>query len=141
MDSRPIKFNKKGKYNLDFIDWNNEWERVGEISAKIENGEEVSDKEEEARIKRHMELDMNRFGVKIEKFKLLSSKEIPTNKECYICLKLFRRNSRVLELPCNHLFDEVCLKPWLKSNSTCPICKFELKPPEKQSNDEEKDFY
>ena len=48
MDSRPIKFNKSGKYNLDFIDWNNEWERVGEVACKIENGEELSDKEEEA---------------------------------------------------------------------------------------------
>ena len=47
MDSRPIKFNKSGKYNLDFIDWNNEWERVGEIACKIENGEPVSDPEEE----------------------------------------------------------------------------------------------
>ena len=39
MDNRPIKFNKSGKYNLDFIDWNNEWERVGEVACKIENGE------------------------------------------------------------------------------------------------------
>jgi hypothetical protein len=25
-----------GKYNLNFIDWNNEWERVSEIEMKIE---------------------------------------------------------------------------------------------------------
>ena len=48
MDNRPIRFNKNGKYNLDFIDWNNEWERVGEVACRIENGEELSDKEEEA---------------------------------------------------------------------------------------------
>ena len=24
----PIKFNPTGKYNLNFIDWNNEWERI-----------------------------------------------------------------------------------------------------------------
>ena len=57
MDRRPIKFNKSGKYNLDFIDWNNEGERVGEIACKIENGEPVSDPEEEARVRKHMELD------------------------------------------------------------------------------------
>ena len=39
MDRRPIKYNPSGKYNLDFIVWNNEWERVGEIEAKLENGE------------------------------------------------------------------------------------------------------
>ena len=25
MDNRPIKGNSTGKYNMDFIDWNNEW--------------------------------------------------------------------------------------------------------------------
>ena len=39
MDRRPIKYNPSGKYNLDFIDWNNEWERVGKLQQiqKMEN--------------------------------------------------------------------------------------------------------
>lgn len=31
----PIKINKTGKYNLNFIDWNNEWESV--MSADPDN--------------------------------------------------------------------------------------------------------
>ena len=27
-DDRPIKGNSSGKYNMDFIDWNNEWGAV-----------------------------------------------------------------------------------------------------------------
>lgn len=27
-NDRPIKFNPNGKYNMDFIDWNNEWAAV-----------------------------------------------------------------------------------------------------------------
>lgn len=27
-NDRPIKINPSGKYNLDFIDWNNEWAAV-----------------------------------------------------------------------------------------------------------------
>jgi hypothetical protein len=134
MDNRPIKFNKSGKYNLDFIDWNNEWERVGEIAAKIENGEEVSDKEEEERVRRHMELDLNKYGVQLNEFPLIPNKQIPTDKECYICLKNFKKNTKVRKLPCGHLFDEKCLQPWLKQNSTCPICKFELKPEEENED-------
>ena len=65
MDNRPIRFNKNGKYNLDFIDWNNEWERVGEVACRIENGEELSDKEEEARVRKHMQIDEEKFGVKL----------------------------------------------------------------------------
>lgn len=138
---RPIKFNKDGKYNLDFIDWNNEWERVGEIAAKIENGEECSDKEEEERVRRHMELDERRFGIKdIEQYKVLKKEEIPTYKECYICLKNFRKSSKVIQLPCGHLFDEPCLEPWLEKNSTCPTCKFELKPGNEDENEDDFEY-
>lgn len=28
MADRPIKFNPKGKYNLNFIDWQNQWQNV-----------------------------------------------------------------------------------------------------------------
>ena len=144
MDSRPIKFNKSGKYNLDFIDWNNEWERVGEIACKIENGEPVSDPEEEARVRKHMELDELKFGVLLENYPLVPKNKIPLNKECYICLQMFKRDRKVRQLPCEHLFCEDCLKPWLKKNSTCPICKFELKPRnegEEDENDEDNNDY
>ena len=74
MDNRPIKFNPKGKYNLDFIDWNNEWERVAEVTAKLENGEPVSDEEEANRIRRHIEIDENKFGVNINNYEILKKK-------------------------------------------------------------------
>ena len=136
MDNRPIKFNPKGKYNLDFIDWNNEWERVAEVTAKLENGEPVSDEEEANRIRRHIEIDENKFGVNINNYEILKKKDIPTNKECYICLKNFKKNDIVRKLPCEHIFCENCLKPWLLKNSVCPICKYELKP---KRNDDEND--
>jgi len=28
MDNRPIKINKSGKYNLNFIDWDNEYQNI-----------------------------------------------------------------------------------------------------------------
>ena len=137
MDSRPVKFNKSGKYNLDFIDWNNEWERVGEIACKIENGEPVSDEEEEARVRKYMELDELKFGVVLENYPIVPKNRIPLNKECYICLQAFTKNKIIRQLPCNHMFCEKCLKPWLQKNSICPICKYELKPHNEEEEDEE----
>ena len=113
MDRRPIKYNPSGKYNLDFIDWNNEWERVGEIAAKLENGEPVSDEEEAERVRRHMEIEENKFGVNINNFEILKKNDIPTNKECYICLKNFKKSDTIRKLPCGHFFCEKCIKPWL----------------------------
>ena len=38
MSDRPIKFNPNGKYNLNFIDWQNEYEAIIEADY---NGEEA----------------------------------------------------------------------------------------------------
>jgi hypothetical protein len=39
---RPIKFNPKGKYNLDFIDYQNEYERIIDSGYDYENQPETS---------------------------------------------------------------------------------------------------
>ena len=136
MDRRPIHYNKNGQYNLDFIDWNNEWERVGEIMNKIENGEPVSDEEEEKRVRRYMELNELENGVVWQNYPIVPKNQIPINKECYICLQVFTKKKIIRKLPCGHMFCEMCLKPWLEKNSTCPTCKYELKP---KSDDGEED--
>ena len=30
MADRPIKYNPKGQYNLNFIDWQNEWQNIAD---------------------------------------------------------------------------------------------------------------
>jgi len=126
-DKNIIRPSQNGRYNLNFIDWNNEWERVSEIEMKIENGEEISDKEEEERVRSNMIKDQvkNSQGVSVQKFQLVIKPD--KTKECYICLKNFSLNIKIRKLPCNHMFCQSCLIPWLKSNYVCPTCKFKLK--------------
>ncbi|XP_010462777.1 PREDICTED: E3 ubiquitin-protein ligase RING1-like [Camelina sativa] len=46
---------------------------------------------------------------------------------CAICLKEFiNGESRVVNLPCGHDFDDECLLTWFKTNHTCPLCCFKL---------------
>ncbi|XP_019095364.1 PREDICTED: E3 ubiquitin-protein ligase RNF181-like [Camelina sativa] len=46
---------------------------------------------------------------------------------CAICLKEFiNGESRVVNLPCGHDFDDECLLTWFKTNHTCPLCRFKL---------------
>ena len=48
---------------------------------------------------------------------------------CTICLKKFRDNiSKIIILPCNHIFHYKCLYDWLINNQhwKCPICNFDL---------------
>ena len=114
-----------GKYNMNFIDWNNEWERVSEIESKLDNGEVVSDEEESKRVKFFKEKEREKYGVLISNFEIV--KNIDIQKECYICLKNFSKMRVVRKLPCGHMFCHDCIAPWIKTNYCCPTCKYKLK--------------
>jgi hypothetical protein len=50
--------------------------------------------------------------------------------ECAICLmKVVDTDSSIQEtsmLPCRHPFHKQCIAEWLKDNSKCPVCRYEL---------------
>lgn len=47
-------------------------------------------------------------------------------KQCSICLEDFVKGDRVKTMPCWHDFHKKCLDQWLRTNGSCPICKFRL---------------
>ncbi|GEQ72119.1 hypothetical protein JCM33374_g5805 [Metschnikowia sp. JCM 33374] len=63
-------------------------------------------------------------------------KSLPENADCPICTNKFVDNSYplIVKLPCfssgksskQHVFDMDCIAPWLKVNSTCPMCRFNV---------------
>ncbi|KAI3986465.1 hypothetical protein MKX01_037747 [Papaver californicum] len=49
--------------------------------------------------------------------------------ECAICLSTFEENEVGRLLPiCQHSFHVECIDMWLRSNSSCPICRSPVKP-------------
>lgn len=50
--------------------------------------------------------------------------------QCPICTNAFKDDPHplVVKLPCKagHLFDLECIEPWLKLNSTCPLCRVDV---------------
>ncbi|KAF5286398.1 hypothetical protein FQA39_LY16318 [Lamprigera yunnana] len=44
------------------------------------------------------------------------------NNVCIICFDELRSYSS-LYLPCNHIFHEDCVRKWMSTNRTCPICR------------------
>ena len=50
----------------------------------------------------------------------------PEKKNCIICLEDFKNGDNAIILPCIHIFHTECIKNWLKTQNTCPICKFKL---------------
>ncbi|XP_068912254.1 E3 ubiquitin-protein ligase RNF115-like [Tenebrio molitor] len=53
----------------------------------------------------------------------VNSEQRNANPRCSICWEDFTAEERVAELPCNHIYHEPCIVPWMQSNNNCPICR------------------
>lgn len=47
--------------------------------------------------------------------------------QCMICLETFQGGQQRKTLPCLHGFHTECVDKWLRTNATCPICKFDVR--------------
>ncbi|XP_043909825.1 E3 ubiquitin-protein ligase RNF126 [Protopterus annectens] len=46
--------------------------------------------------------------------------------ECPVCKEDYSIGENVRQLPCNHLFHNDCIVPWLEQHDTCPVCRKSL---------------
>lgn len=51
------------------------------------------------------------------------SRQEEEEEECSICLLSFASGEQYRELPCKHIFHRKCVDVWLKSETTCPLCR------------------
>lgn len=61
------------------------------------------------------------------------------SSSCPICLEDFTPEMRTRLLLCGHKYCEPCLKRWLETNSTCPICRQSTNRRENENEDENMD--
>lgn len=62
-------------------------------------------------------------------------KKLSDTDDCPICTNKFKEDDYplIVKLPCSmkhskdHMFDLDCIGPWLTVNSTCPLCRFNVK--------------
>ena len=52
----------------------------------------------------------------------MDDERLKCNDLCCICRENYSINQDVLLLPCNHFFDEDCIKKWFCQQNTCPVC-------------------
>lgn len=48
------------------------------------------------------------------------------NIECSICLSEYEKDDLVTLLKCDHIYHIDCINNWIKNNSKCPVCKYDL---------------
>lgn len=47
-------------------------------------------------------------------------------KECCICMEKYGDTHEIKRTPCKHVFHATCIKNWLKTQRTCPLCRIDL---------------
>ena len=63
----------------------------------------------------------------INKCPIVPLESVPSEfRECSICQENLDRNSRILMLPCTHVFHRDCIVHWLRVHNNCPVCRFPL---------------
>lgn len=50
------------------------------------------------------------------------------NEQCPVCFDDMQENTDIIVTRCKHGFHPECIRPWLKSHSTCPFCRQEVRP-------------
>jgi len=51
----------------------------------------------------------------------------PSREECAICQENYCCFDNLTELPCGHKFHKDCVDIWLKNNTTCPMCRHNIR--------------
>ncbi|BES95047.1 RING [Nesidiocoris tenuis] len=54
---------------------------------------------------------------------VISKEQVDINLQCSVCWEDFKIDEQVRKLPCEHVYHENCIIPWLELHGTCPICR------------------
>ncbi|XP_053203433.1 E3 ubiquitin-protein ligase RNF126-like [Panonychus citri] len=49
--------------------------------------------------------------------------DVDKNLQCTVCMDDYKLDEPVRMLPCNHVYHNDCIVPWLEMHGTCPICR------------------
>ncbi|XP_030631655.1 E3 ubiquitin-protein ligase RNF126 isoform X2 [Chanos chanos] len=56
----------------------------------------------------------------------ITEEHVGAGLECPVCKEDYSEGESVRQLPCNHLFHNDCIVPWLEQHDTCPVCRKSL---------------
>lgn len=60
---------------------------------------------------------------KLGKYQKIKPNDPTLNEDCSICLDKFNVGFYKRILECGHSFHKKCVDKWLKTHTTCPICR------------------
>ncbi|KAG9307781.1 hypothetical protein G9A89_023346 [Geosiphon pyriformis] len=73
---------------------------------------------------------------KLPKVKINKTQVVEEQLNCPVCKDDFKEAEEATTLPCKHAFHDECIRPWLKMNGTCPVCRYSLVQQDGGGNDQ-----
>ena len=133
-EDMPIGGAKDGKYNLDWVDDQNEQKHILAAEDAIAKGKSPiygMDFETYKNIIDEMDYQQvkDQYGVKnkfMKQFPIKVAQKNSVGKVCAICCNTYNEGSKVFFLPCGHHFHVDCIMPWFHKNHKCPTCRYDL---------------
>lgn len=65
----------------------------------------------------------------------VAEQQVDIKLQCSVCWEDFILKECVRQLPCQHIYHEHCIRPWLELHGTCPICRQNLSSSDNSNND------
>ncbi|XP_051114831.1 uncharacterized protein LOC127240295 [Andrographis paniculata] len=97
-----------------------EWSRDNESRLSQEDQKQAISKLRKQLYSPHISNIIRRLGGGA------TSSQDDDGKTCAVCQDDFETKQFVTVTPCNHMFHEECIVPWVKSQGTCPVCRFAI---------------
>ncbi|XP_022906180.1 E3 ubiquitin-protein ligase Iruka-like isoform X2 [Onthophagus taurus] len=67
----------------------------------------------------------------------VTESQVNAKLQCSVCWEDFQFQEKVRQLPCQHVYHEPCIRPWLELHGTCPICRQNLVTGEQQNSQDD----
>ncbi|XP_075877296.1 E3 ubiquitin-protein ligase RNF126-B-like isoform X1 [Nelusetta ayraudi] len=70
----------------------------------------------------------------------VTAEHVDAGLECPVCKEDYKADESVRQLPCEHLFHNDCIVPWLEQHDTCPVCRESLTGQNSTQDSADRDF-
>ncbi|KAK1303161.1 E3 ubiquitin-protein ligase RING1 [Acorus calamus] len=86
-------------------------------------------------IQQLMENDPNRYGPppasesairSLPDIQITQEMLASDSAQCAVCKDEFEVGAKAKQMPCQHIYHQECIVPWLELHNSCPVCRYEL---------------